>query len=94
MFGGQLLSGGLEMPSSARSISQWWMSGLCWAAEQEAAAAVSPLRSQALAKALSVRWSPVAQAMQQATELLPAWVGIYTYVAVQSFLHFNFQSPR
>lgn len=40
-FGGQVLSGGLEMSSSAWCISQWWMSGLCWAAEKEAGAASS-----------------------------------------------------
>ena len=39
MLDGQLLWGGLEMHFSARCISQWWMSGLRWAAEQEAGAA-------------------------------------------------------
>lgn len=33
---GRLPWGGLKMHSSAWSVFQWWMSGLCWAAEQQA----------------------------------------------------------
>lgn len=88
MFGGQVLSGGLEMHSSACYISSWWMLGVCWAAEQEAGAASPSTEEQALANALGVMWNqpsvPGNAIGHRAPHCLdvPTWVGIYTYVAV------------